>query len=72
MKRIFSVPDIHCGSCVMLLETLEEDYDGISNVKVDLIKKEATIDFDESTISPEAIIKAIKKTTNYEAVLNAA
>lgn len=72
MRKIFSIPKIHCVSCVMLLETLEEDYHGISNVKVDLVKKEATIEFDESSITPDSIIKAIKKISGYEAVVDAA
>lgn len=55
----------------MLLETLEEDYDGVNEVKVDLIKKEVTIDFDSSTVTTDGIIAEIKKVSGYKAVQNA-
>lgn len=56
----------------MLLETLEEDYDGITDVKVDLIKREVKIDYDDRIITPESLIRAIKQISGYEAVINAA
>jgi len=70
MIQIFSVPEIHCASCVFLLESLEEDSPGVRDVKVDLVKRETIIDFDENQISSEEIINQIEKVSGYKAVMN--
>ena len=70
MIQTFSVPEIHCASCVFLLESLEEDSPGVRDVKVDLVKRETIIDFDENQISSEEIINQIEKVSGYKAVMN--
>ena len=70
MIQTFSVPEIHCASCVFLLESLEEDSRGVRDVKVDLVKREAKIDYNENKINPEEIINQIEKVSGYKAVLN--
>lgn len=70
MKQTFLVPDIHCASCVFLLESLEEDCAGVKDVKVDLAKREATIDYDENQINPPEIIDQIQRISGYKAVIN--
>lgn len=71
MKQIFSVPEIHCLSCLMLLEGLEEDHSAIKNVRTDLIKKEVEIEFDELKMSTNEIIEAIDEISGYKATPNA-
>ncbi|QQG50278.1 MAG: heavy-metal-associated domain-containing protein [Candidatus Berkelbacteria bacterium] len=66
-KQRFYIPDVHCASCVMLLETLEEDYDAINSVEVNLGKKSAEIVFDENKLGVEDVIKAIEETSGYKA-----
>jgi copper chaperone CopZ len=71
MKQIFSVPEIHCSSCLMLLEGLEEDHSAIKNVRTDLIKREVEIEFDELKMSTNEIIEAIDEISGYKATPNA-
>lgn len=68
MKQTFLVPEIHCSSCVMLLETMEDGYDGIKEVKVDLGKRTAEVEFDEDKLSVEDVINAIEESSGYEVV----
>lgn len=70
MKQIFSVPEIHCASCVMLLEELEDDCPAVKSVNVNLAKRTAEINFDEDQINSEEIIDEIQKISGYKAVLN--
>lgn len=50
-KLVFYLPTIHCAACVLLLESLYKLKDGILASKVNFLKKEVTIDFDEKLIS---------------------
>lgn len=70
MKQIFNIPEIHCASCVMLLETLEDENDAIRNVAVNLNNRTAEIEFDETKMNTNDVIAAIKESSNYEATAN--
>ncbi len=52
---------MRCGHCVGAVTKALEDIDGISNVKVNLEKGEATYD-ESGQVSAETIEDAIKKT----------
>lgn len=71
MKQRFDVPDIHCSSCVMLLEELEDEVVGVRNVKVDLRHKIAEIEYDEDRLSQEDLIDAIEQVSGYKASVHA-
>ena len=45
------LPDIHCASCVWLLERLPQLKRGIRSVKIDLTRKQAVINFDPQETS---------------------
>ena len=70
MQQTFSVPEIHCSSCVMLLEELEDECDPVRSVKVNLAKKTAEVDFDEDQMSTEEVVEEIQKISGYRAVPN--
>lgn len=67
-KQLYDIAQIHCPSCVMLLESLEEDYPAIKNVRVNLIKKQAEIDYDENSMSSDEVVSAIEEISTYKAV----
>ncbi len=46
-----SLPDIHCSSCLWLLENIYKFNKGIHSSKVDFLSKKATIQFSEDEIS---------------------
>ena len=47
----FFLPQIHCSSCLWLLERLNKLANGVIQSQVDFVKKEAVITFDTSMIS---------------------
>ena len=47
-KFTFTLPEIHCSSCVWLLENLSKLNSGIKNVRVNFLRKEATIIFEQN------------------------
>ena len=64
--KIFSVPNISCGHCVMSIQRELGEMEGISKVEGDPEKKEITIEWDLPA-TPEKI-KSILKEINYPAV----
>lgn len=44
----FRLPDIHCASCLWLLENLPDFFAGVQNVNVNFLEKEALITFNEN------------------------
>lgn len=66
--QLFSVPSMHCTSCVMLLEGLEDEIKGITCVEADYKKQQMKVEYDEAKITIEEIVEATKK-EGYEATL---
>lgn len=65
-RQRFSVPTMHCSSCVMLLEGLEDEVDGIQRVEASYQKQRMDVEFDENRVSVEHIIVAARR-EGYEA-----
>lgn len=55
----YHVPDIHCASCIMRLEGLEDDLPGVKQVRVSLHRKQMRVEFDERQITEQYIRQAI-------------
>ncbi len=68
MKQLFDIPEIHCASCVMLIEALEEDCPAVKEVRVNSLKKQAEIEWDESQMNIDELIAAVKELSSYKAV----
>lgn len=56
-----SAPDVHCSSCVMLLEGLEDDLEGVKSVRVNPRKRNIEISYDDSLITLAQIRKKVKE-----------
>lgn len=54
-------PEIHCSSCVMLLEGLEDDLEGVESVRVNLIKRSIEVGYDDDLITLAQIQKKMKE-----------
>lgn len=65
--QIFSVPKIHCTACVMLLESLEDEVDGIERVEANAKQQQMRVEYDELKVSIGDIQEAAKK-EGYEAI----
>jgi Zn2+/Cd2+-exporting ATPase len=54
-----SIPDMHCSSCAMKLEGIEDELPGIQKVKASYHKQTLVIEYDESQVSEARILAAI-------------
>jgi len=61
IKKTFKVPDMSCTNCAMKLESLEDDLDGVTEVNASYHKLEMVVVYDETRITDEQIIAAVKK-----------
>jgi copper chaperone CopZ len=67
IKKTFKVPDMSCSNCAMKLESLEDTLDGVKEINASYHKLEMVIVYDESKLTDEQIIAAVKK-KGYQAV----
>ena len=61
IKKTFKVPDMTCTNCAMKLESLEDILDGVKAINASYHKLQMTIEYDESKLTDEQIIAAVKK-----------
>jgi len=67
IKKLYSVPDMHCANCSMRLESIEDDLPGIREINASYHKQQMVVEFDESKVSEEQILAAVKK-KGYQAI----
>lgn len=67
LKKTFKVPDMTCSNCAMKLESLEDTLDGVKEIKASYHRLEMVIEYDETKLTDEQIIAAVKK-KGYQAV----
>ncbi len=68
-KISLTLPQIHCSSCLWLLENINKLNPGISSSRVNFMKKEATIQFDHTKITLQTLVELLSK-IGYEPRLN--
>jgi len=62
LKTVYlGLPQIHCSSCVWLLERLYLLEGGVKNVRVNFLEKKATIAFDDTETSLRSIVELLDK-----------
>jgi copper chaperone CopZ len=57
-RATFNVPDMHCSSCAMTLEGLEDELEGITRISASYHKQRLDVEFDEKRLSGAQIISA--------------
>lgn len=65
----FYLPQIHCSSCLWLLENLHQLVDGIVSSRVHFLKKQVHIQYDESAVTLQRIVETLDL-VGYTPVLN--
>ncbi len=60
-KLTLKIADFHCPACVLRLEGIEDDLDGISAAKASYVQQTLEVTFDETLLDQEKIIAAVKK-----------
>ena len=68
IKKTFKVEDMTCTNCAMKLESLEDTLEGVKEINASYHKLEMVIEYDESKLTDEQIITAVKK-KGYTAVV---
>jgi copper chaperone CopZ len=58
MKKTFYVPDMECPNCAMHLQNLEDDLAGVRRIDASYKKMSMEVEFDETMVSVEEIIRA--------------
>lgn len=56
----FSIPNIHCSSCIYLLENIMRLHSGISSCRVNFLAKEASFTFDEEMLSLRELVELLE------------
>lgn len=64
-----ALPTIHCESCVKLIEMTLKPNKAIVERKYDIPGRSAEMRFDETAVSADEIVSAIKDDAGYEASL---
>lgn len=65
----FYIPQIHCYSCVWLLEKLYQLRDGVSKSTVNYLKKEVTLGFNQKEITLREVVELLAS-IGYEPLIN--
>lgn len=60
-RREVRVTGMTCASCVQAIETRLGQMEGVETASVNLATEKATVDYDPSKTSPEALVKAIEE-----------
>lgn len=58
-KVTYHIPDMHCSSCAMRLEGIEDELDGIQKIKASYLKQTLDVEFDEKKVTTEKIRQAV-------------
>lgn len=58
-RLTLSVEGMHCASCILLIDEVLEDLDGVHRSTTNLRKRRTVVDFDPTACSPGAIVAAI-------------
>ncbi len=65
MRSTFTITNMICPACVMHLEELEDELDGVLSIQANYKKRRMDVEFDETAIS-EAEIRAAVNEIGYE------
>ena len=58
-KVTFDIPQMHCSSCIWLLENLYKLDNGVNNSRVDFLKKKLTVSFNNEKMSLKRLVKLL-------------
>ncbi len=61
LKKTFRVSDMHCSNCAMKIDSLEDDLPGVKSVCASYQKSLVVVEFDETCLTTDDIIRVIKK-----------
>ena len=59
-KRSYNIPDMHCSSCVMRLEGMEDSLPGIFMIQGSYHHQTLQVEFDDEILSEERLVGEIR------------
>lgn len=59
INKTYSIKDMHCSSCVMRVESIEEKLPGIIQISASYKKQTLTVMFDENVVSEDQILSEV-------------
>jgi Cu+-exporting ATPase len=60
MEQKFDITGMSCAACASHVEKAAGKVSGVKSASVSLMTNSMTVEFDEKTASPEAIVKAVE------------
>lgn len=60
-KATFSIPQMHCASCIYLLENLHRLHDGVVQARVTFLKKTATITWRTDALTLRGVVELLAR-----------
>jgi len=60
-KKTYTITNMECANCAMLLESIEDKLPGIEEVNASYRKGQMTVIFDETLVSEAEILAAVEK-----------
>jgi copper chaperone len=58
-RLILNIPDMHCSSCAMKLEGIEDELPGIVKIKASYHKQTLEVEYDAEQVSEKQILEAV-------------
>jgi len=60
IKKTFHIPDMHCPSCVLRVEGIEDELDGVFCASASYHKGQVIIEYDEKKVSTDQILETLR------------
>ncbi len=61
VKRTFQIPDMHCPSCVLRVESIQDELEGIHRIKASYHKQQLTVEYEEALVSDVEIMDSLRR-----------
>ena len=61
VQKVLEVPEVSCQHCINAIEGAVGALDGVDSVKVDLQRKDVTVNYDEGAVGLSNIVAAIEE-----------
>jgi copper chaperone CopZ len=59
-KKVFHISDMHCPTCVIRLESIEDELPGITSIKASYIRQILEVEWNNDQVNEEQIRQAIR------------
>jgi len=61
MKKTYTIANMECPNCAMILESIEDDLSGIRRIDASYARCQVTVEFDESEVSEAQVLAEIER-----------